>query len=169
MGTMHGSTIDPQLAVELSELADGSISLFVILPIFQGMMVSDRRAATLAACELSIGEHLAELDGILGELLGCRDGTDGDLTTSLFQSLTALSKQPASAARDAAILHVVKHAQLCLLGCCGFALRLARTAGEERLVHALEESLARIGSLAGQFSVPDIGSDVGRARQLSFA
>ena len=155
MGTKCSSTIFGQLAEELSELADGSISLFVILPIFRGMMVSDSRAMALARFEASIGEHLAHLDGILDDVFLSRDRSDGDLTQSLFRSLTHIRTRPLSPARDQEILGVVQQAQLFLLGSCSFALRLARHAEAGPSVQVLKESLARIGSLAAPFMASD--------------
>lgn len=155
METKCSSTISGQLAEELSELADGSISLFVILPIFRGMMVSDSRAMALARFEASIGEHLAHLDGILDDLFLTRDRSDSDLTQSLFRSLTHLRTRAVSPARDQEILAVVQQAQLFLLGACSFALRLARHAEAESSAQVLKESLARIGSLAAPYTVSD--------------
>ena len=144
-----------QLEDELSELADGSISLFVILPIFRGMLISDSRAMALARFEASIGEHLAHLDSILDDVFLTRDRSDGDLTQSLFRSLTEIRARPQSTARDEEILGVVQQAQLFLLGCCSFALRLAHHAGAARSAQVLKESLTRIGSLAAPYTVSD--------------
>jgi hypothetical protein len=143
-----------QLAEELAELHDGSISLFVTLPVFGDLMLSPERAMALKRFEALLGEHLAFLDGILGDVLVRRDREDGDLTRSLFRELTNLRLRPRSAARDAAILSVVEQAQLCLMGSCSFALRFARQARVDRSVHVLEESLQRLGSLALQLSMP---------------
>jgi hypothetical protein len=156
---MYDSTIDGQFAEELAELHDGSISLFVTLPVFRSLMVSEQRAAGLARFEGLIGEHLAHLDGILGDVLVRRDRADGDLTRSLFGALTSLRMRPASPSRDEEILGIVQQAQLFLMGSCSFALRFARQAQVDRSVHVLEGSLARIGSLAMQFMVPARGTD----------
>jgi hypothetical protein len=169
MGTMHSSTVDGQLAEELSELVDGSISLFVILPIFRDMLVSDSRAAVLARYEAAMSEHLVHLDGILGDLLPRPEDADGDLTASLFQSLTHLRARPACVARDLEIVGVVQQAQLCLLGSCGFALRFARSANAIRSVPVLEASLARIGSPIGQYPVSESLPTATPTRQLAYA
>jgi hypothetical protein len=157
-GALTNSTIDGQLAEELAELHDGSISLFVTLPVFRGLLISDQRAAALARFEGLVGEHLAHLDGILGDVIVRRDRSDGDLTRSLFRSLGVVRARPASPSRDQEILGVVEQAQLFLMGSCSFALRFARQARLERSVHVLEDSLARIGSLAMQFMSPNDGA-----------
>ncbi len=159
MGISDISTTDGPLAEELSELADGSISLYVILPIFRRMLVSDSRAMALLRFESLISEHLANLDGILGDVLLRRDQCDGDLTKSLFRSLTHLRTRPASTARDLEILGVVQQAQLFLIGSCGFALRFARGAQADETVRVLEESLHRVGSRVGPYTVSDLGSE----------
>ncbi len=164
MATSCISTTDGQLAEELSELADGSISLFVVLPILRDMCVSDSRAVALAQLETSIGEHLANLDGILGDVLLRRDHCDGDLTRSLFRSLTHLRSRPASTSRDLEIVAVVQQAQLFLVGSCGFALRFARCAQADEAVRVLEESLLRIGSRCGQYTVSEYASERAFAR-----
>lgn len=147
---MPQTTIDGQYAEELSELHDGSISLFVTLPVFRSMLVSEQRAKALEVFESGIAEHLAHLDGILGDVLVRRDRSDGDLTRSLFGELTRLRARAASVGRDLEILAVVQQAQVFLLGSCSFALRFARLASVERAAHVLEESLRRIGSMALQ-------------------
>ena len=136
-----------QFTEELGELHDGSISLFVTLPVFRTLLVSERSAAALTRFEAIVGEHLAHLDGIVGSILVRRDRTDGDLTKSLFRSLTTISVHPPSQARDDAILGVLEQAQLFLMGSCGFALRFARQAGVDRSVQVLEASMNRLGSL----------------------
>ena len=163
MGISDISTIDGPLAEELSELADGSISLFVILPIFQRMLISDSRAMALQRFEGLMSEHLANLDGILGDVLLRRDQCDGELTKSLFGSLTQLRARPACTARDLEILGVVQQAQLFLVGSCGFALRFARGAHAHETVRVLEESLHRVGSQVSQYT----GSDSVSERALS--
>jgi hypothetical protein len=143
-----------QFAEELAELHDGSISLFVTLPVFRDMMLSERNAAALSRFESVIAEHLAHLDDILGDVLIRRDRSDGHLTRSLFRSIANLRVWPATAARDEEILSIVEQAQLFLMGSCSFALRYARQARIERSAHVLEESLARIGSLAVALAAP---------------
>lgn len=164
MAISYISTTDGQLAEELSELADGSISLFVVLPILREMCVSDRRAVALARFENMISEHLTHLDGILGDALVRRDHSDGDLTQSLFRSLTHLRIRPASTARDLEILSVVQQAQLFLVGSCGFALRFARTAQADQAVRVLEKSLLLIGSQVGPYLVTEYVSELAYAR-----
>ncbi len=164
MGTSYISTTDGPLAEELSELADGSISLFVVLPILREMCVSDSRAVALARFEKLISEHLAHLDGILGDVLLRRDHCDGDLTRSLFRSLTHLRIRPASTARDLEILGVVQQAQVFLVGSCGFALRFARSAQADEAVRVLEESLLRLGAQVGQYTVSEYVSELAYAR-----
>jgi hypothetical protein len=145
---MFLSTIKGQFVEELGELHDGSVSLFVTLPVFRKLLVTERCAATLARFEATIGEHLGHLDGILGDVLVRRDRADGHLTRSLFRSLAGLRHHAPSAERDAEILGVLEQAQLFLMGSCGFALRFARQAGVDRSVQVLEESMSRIGALA---------------------
>jgi hypothetical protein len=157
---MVASVHTGQFAEELGELHDGSVSLFVTLPVFRTMLVSESNAATLTRFELAIGEHLAYLDGILGDVALRRDRTDGDLTRSLFRSLMSLRVHAPSAARDDAILAVLEQAQLFLLGSCGYALRFARQSGVDRSVRVLEASLGRIGSLASRFSLTREASSV---------
>jgi len=145
---MFESTIKGQFAEELGELHDGSISLFVTLPVFRTLLVTERCVATLSRFELVIGEHLAYLDGILGDVIVRRDRADGNLTRSLFRSLTSIRIQIPSVERDEEILSVLEQAQLFLMGSCGFALRFARQAGVARSVRVLEESMTRIAALA---------------------
>ena len=156
---MPFATIDGQYAEELAELHDGSIGLFVTLPVFRGLMVCAESASALSEFEGLVGEHLAQLDGILGDVLVRSDRTDGDLTRSLFRSLLLLRQRPASAARDHEILAIVAQAQVFLMGSCSYALRFARQACVERGVRVLEESLMSIGSLAVQFLVPSDGDE----------
>jgi hypothetical protein len=149
-GTVSQSTLDGQYAEELAELHDGSVSLFVTLPVFRGMLVSEQRMRSLAEFEAGLGEHLAHLDSILGDVFVRRDRNDGDLTRMLFEALGTLRLRAATVSRDAEILGVVQRAQAFLLGSCSFALRFARQAHVDRAVHVLEESLGRIGSIALQ-------------------
>lgn len=142
------STIQGQFAEELGELHDGSISLFVTLPVFRALLVTERCLATLTRFESAIGEHLAYLDGILSDVFVRRNRADGDLTRSLVQSLSIIRTQLPSEERDEEILSVLEQAQLFLMGSCGFALRFARQAGVTRSVRVLEESMARIAALA---------------------
>jgi hypothetical protein len=165
MSTSDISTIDGPLAEELSELADGSISLFVILPIFQRMLVSDSRAMALQRFEGLISEHLANLDSVLGDVLLRRDQCDGDLTKSLFRSVTHLRIRPESVARDHEILGVVHQAQLFLVGSCGFALRFATSAHADETVRVLQASLLILGSMIGQSAVPVSVSEVVQPRR----
>ena len=148
---MHPSMAGEQFAEELSELHDGSISLFVTLPVFRQLLVSRRAAAVLARCEAVLGEHLAHLDGILTPTLSHADRTDGDLTSSLFGSLGRVRRLPASDVRDDEIVRLVQQAQLFLMGSCSFALQFAQHAGIDRAAYVLEASLARLGALALQF------------------
>jgi len=145
---MFESTIKGQFAEELGELHDGSISLFVTLPVFRTLLVTERCVATLARFESAIGEHLAYLDGILGDVYVRRDRADGNLTRSLFRSLTCIRTKIPSVERDEEILSVLEQAQLFLMGSCGFALRFARQVGVARSVRVLEESMTRIAALA---------------------
>lgn len=155
---MYMSTTSGQFAEELAELHDGSVSLFVTLPILRKLMSSPKPSAALARFEGVIGEHLAQLDCILDDLVAHRERRDSDLTRSLFRSLSILRERPASRERDAQILEIVEQAQLFLMGSCGFALRFARQAGVDRSVHVLERSLEQIGSLACDFpTVEQIG------------
>ena len=151
---MNDAVNSGQFAEELAELHDGSISLFVTLPLFRNLMISEQRAAVLARFEGLIGEHLAQLDSILGDVLVRGDRSDGNLTRSLFRSIATLGVWPATPARDEEILSIVEQAQLFLMGSCGFALRYARQARVERSVQVLEDSLSRIGSLAVQLAAP---------------
>lgn len=147
---MTDAAIKGQFAEELAELHDGSISLFVTLPVLRSLLVSEQRAAALAAFEGLIAEHLAHLDGILGDVLVRRDRSDGHLTKSLFRSIAELRLWPASAERDTEILELVSQAQLFLMGSCGFALRYAKQAGVQRSASVLQDSLTRIGTFAVQ-------------------
>jgi hypothetical protein len=165
---VYTATTNGQFAEELAELHDGSISLFVTLPVFRDLMLSEQRAATLTRFEALIAEHLAHLDGILGDVLVRRDRTDGDLTRSLFRSLSALRARPASPSRDMEILGIVQQAQLFLMGSCSFALRFARQARIDRSEQVLEDSLRRLGTLAVQFISP-AGDDDLTAREWSDA
>lgn len=145
---MFVPAISGQFAEELGELHDGSVSLFVTLPVFRTLLVSEGCAMLLRRFEAVLGEHLAHLDGILGDVLVRRDRTDGDLTRSLFRALTMLRSSAPSSERDAEILTTLEQAQIFLMGSCGFALRFARQAGVDRSVQVLEESMGRLGSLA---------------------
>ena len=145
---MFAPAVKGQFAEELSELHDGSISLFVTLPVFRKLLVAEHSAVSLSRFEAVIGEHLAHLDGILGDVLVRRDRADGDLTRSLFHALTSIRTQAASAERDDEILGVLEQAQLFLMGSCGYALRFARQAGVDRAVQVLERSMRQIGSFA---------------------
>ncbi len=149
---MPSVMINGEFAEELAELHDGSVSLFVTLPVFRGLLLSAQHAQSLVRFESDIAEHLAYLDGIIGDVLVRRERSDGDLTRSLFLSLSMLRARAASVARDIEILDVIQQAQVFLMGSCSFALRFARQANVERSVHVLEESLSRIGSLALQYS-----------------
>ncbi len=156
---MQRAAVDGQYAEELAELHDGSIALFVTLPVFRSLVVSDRSAVALQQFEGLVGEHLAHLDGILGDVSVSCERSDSDLTRSLFRSLVLLRQRPASPARDHEILAVVARAQVFLMGSCSYALRFARQACLERGVHVLELSRIRIGSLAVQFLVPSDGDE----------
>jgi hypothetical protein len=153
------SPVHGQFAEELAELHDGSISLFVTLPVFRSLMLSEPLAVSLHRFEALIGEHLAYLDGILGDVLVRRDRADGSLTRILFRALSQLRQRPASATRDAEIAGVVEQAQLFLMGSCSFALRFARQAGVDRSVQVLEESMARLGAFAVQLVSPTAERD----------
>ena len=96
---MTDAAVKGQFAEELAELHDGSISLFVTLPVFRSLLVSEQRASALQAFESLIAEHLAHLDGILGDVLVRRDRSDGHLTASLFRSIAELRLRPASPQR----------------------------------------------------------------------
>jgi hypothetical protein len=159
---MFMSSITGQFAEELGELHDGSVSLFVILPVFRKMLVTERCAVTVARFEATIGEHLAHLDGILGDVLVRRDRADGHLTRSLFSSLAGFRDHAPSVERDAEIFGVIEQALLFLTGSCGFALRCARQASVDRSVQVLEESMRRIGSLALLFPAHPAASPHGR-------
>lgn len=155
--------VDGQFAEELAELHDGSVSLFVTLPVFRSLLVTSEYAEALSRFEAVVAEHLAHLDGIIGDVLVRRDRSDGDLTRTLFQSLADLRHGAATLSRDIEILGVVQQAQAFLLGSCGFALRFARQARVDRSVQVLEESLGRLGTLALQ------GAGVRRDRGRSIA
>lgn len=159
-GAVFEAEAKGQFAEELAELHDGSISLFVTLPVFRSLLVSSESAELLLRYESLLAEHLAHLDGILGDVLVRRERSDGHLTRSLFRSITAARCQAATLARDEQILSIVEQAQLFLMGSCGFALRYARLASGERSVQVLEESLARIGSIAVQLVAPHWNSRV---------
>lgn len=154
-GAVYTSLVHGQFAEELAELHDGSISLFVTLPVFRSLMLSESLAASLYKFEAVIGEHLAYLDGILGDVLVRRDRADGSLTRTLFRSLVQLRQRPASTSRDAEIAGIVEQAQLFLMGSCSFALRYARQAGVDRSVQVLEGSMSRIGTFAVQLVSPN--------------
>lgn len=147
---MYMSATSGQFADELAELHDGSVSLFVTLPVLRGMMTSLERSERLSRFEAVIGEHLAQLDGIVGDTMMRRTRRDGDLTRSLFRSLENVRAYPQSRERDDQILGIVEEAQLFLMGSCGFALRFARQAGVDRSVRVLETSMMQIGSLANE-------------------
>lgn len=142
------SSVRDQFAEELAELHDGSISLFVTLPVFRQLLQSRETAALLSRCEAMLGEHLAHLDGILAPVLAHADRHDGDLTSRLFRSLGRMRRLPPSPSRDEDIVGVVQQAQLFLMGSCSFALRFARQAQLERSVQVLEDALSRLGSVA---------------------
>ena len=166
---MTDAAIRGQFAEELAELHDGSISLFVTLPVFRSLVVSGHLADALVSFEGMVAEHLAHLDGILGDVLIRRDRSDGYLTKSLFQSITHLHVWPATSVRDDEILHLVQQAQMFLMGSCSFALRCAKLAHVGRAVHVLEESLARIGSLAVQLIALPGGEETESEKVLSNA
>ncbi len=105
--TSYSATLGGRSAEELSELADGSIRLFGILPILCSMVVEDRRASELQRFKVLIGEHLAHPDGLLGDVLGRRDRFDSKLTRGLFDALSQLRALPASTTRDGDIFAVV--------------------------------------------------------------
>ena len=155
---MRPSLAGEQFAEELSELHDGSISLFVTLPVFRQLLVSRRAAAVLSRCEVVVGEHLAHLDGILTPTLSHADRVDGDLTGTLFRALARMRRLPASDGRDDEIVRHIQQAQLFLMGSCSFALQFAQHAGIDRASHVLEESLARLGALAVQFVPWPVGA-----------
>lgn len=150
---MRESLVEQEYADELTELHDGSISLFVTLPVFRALLQSPQRADALKPIEAGMGEHLASLDGILGDVSVRRDRADSELTRRLFASLIGMRSRVASAARDREIMAVIQEAQAFLVGSCSFALRCARQVRGERAVQVLETSLGRIGSLAPQLSL----------------
>jgi hypothetical protein len=153
-GAVYAAGEKGQFAEELAELHDGSVSLFVTLPVFRGLLVSEQRAEILSRFESLIGEHLAHLDGILGDVLIRRERSDGHLTRSLFRSISTVRSGAATPTRDDQILGIIEQAQLFLMGSCSFALRYARRVGGERSVQVLEDSLTRIGSIAVQLTAP---------------
>jgi hypothetical protein len=155
---MRESMVEQEFAEELTELHDGSISLFVTLPVFRDLLESAHRTDALQRLEETIGEHLAYLDGILGDALIRRDRSDSELTRWLFDSLRRVRSLSASTARDYEILLVMQRAQASLMGSCSFALRCARQVRRQRAVEVLEESLARIGSLAPQLTITQLPS-----------
>ncbi len=165
MNTGYSATLDGRFAEELSELADGSMSLFVILPIFRSLVVSERRASELQRFEALMGEHLAQLEGILGDVMVRRDRSDGALTRVLFDELSRLGALPASTTRDTEIFAVVEQAQLFLMGSCSFSLQCARDAELARPADVLEDALARIGSMA----VQSVASNVLRPARFTSA
>lgn len=142
------SATSGQFADELSELHDGSVSLFVTLPVLRRMTTSLELSERLKRFEAVIGDHLAQLDAIVDDMMMRRTRRDGDLTRSLFRSLECVRAYPESRERDDQILSIVQEAQLFLMGSCGFALRFARQAGVDRSVRVLETSMERIASLA---------------------
>ena len=152
---MIASAMRGQFADELAELHEGSVSLFVTLPVFRSLVISQHCADVLAKSEAMIGEHLAYLDGILGEILVRRDRMDGELTRSLFRAISRVRLLTACAERDVEIIRVIEQAQLFLMGSCSFALRSARQAKGSRTEQVLEESLHRIGSLAGALTTAE--------------
>ncbi len=165
---MRESMVEQEFAEELTELHDGSISLFVTLPVFRGLLESAQRADALQRLEANIGEHLAYLDGILGDVLVRRDRMDSELTRWLFDSLNRLRALAASATRDREIMSVMQQAQAGLMGSCGFALRCARQVRRQRAVEVLEASLGRIGSLAPQLTQAQVPAvPVARAEWLN--
>ena len=146
------SPTSDQFADELSELHDGSVSLFVTLPVLRRMMTSLELSDRLMRFEAVIGDHLARLDAIVGDMVMRRTRRDGDLTRLLFRSLECVRAYPESRERDDQILGIVEEAQLFLMGSCGFALRFARQAGIDRSVHVLETSMERIASVASDLT-----------------
>lgn len=145
---MIASTMQVQFADELAELHEGSVSLFVTLPVFRALVISQHCADVLASSEATIGEHLAYLDGILGEIVVRRDRRDGELTRSLFRAISRVRLRTACVERDMEIIRIIEYAQMFLMGSCSFALRSARRSKGSRTEQVLEESLQRIGSLA---------------------
>lgn len=145
---MLTSAIAAQFADELTELHEGSVSLFVTLPVFRALALSQQCAEVLARFEAMIGEHLAYLDGIFCDVLVRRDRRDGELTRLLFRSLRTLRARQASEERDLDIIRTVEQAQLFLMGSCSFALSFARQAQVSRSEQVLVDSLRRIRSLA---------------------
>ena len=141
-----------QFADELAELHDGSVSLFLTLPVLRRMMTSLELSQRLMRFEAVIGDHLAQLDAIIGDIMMRRTRRHGDLTRSLFRSLECVRAYPESRERDHQILGIVEEAQLFLMGSCGFALRFARQAGIDRSVHVLETSMERIASVANDLT-----------------
>jgi hypothetical protein len=166
---MTDAAIKGQFAEELAELHDGSISLFVTLPVFRSLLVSEHRAAALESFEALIAEHLAHLDGILGDVLIRRERSDSHLTKSLFHSIAELRLWPATPARDDEIVELVGQAQLFLMGSCSFALRYAKQAGVQQSAYVLQDSLTRLGSLAVQLVASQWDSDAQSQHQLSNA
>jgi len=151
-GVMLVGHTEGQFKDELAELHDGSISLFVTLPVFRQLVQSRELGRMLARCESVIGEHLAHLDGILAGLLSRAERHDGNLTSSLFKALVRVRVMPASEVRDGEIVEIIEQAQLFLTGSCSFALRFARQAELYRASHVLEASLRRLGTLAAEFA-----------------
>ena len=152
---MIASVMQRQFADELTELHEGSVSLFVTLPVFRALVTSQQCADVLARFEATIGEHLAYLDGILGQIFVRRDRRDGELTRSLFRAIARVRLRSACAERDVEIIRVIGQAQLFLMGSCSFALRSARQARVSHTEQVLEESLQRIGSLAVELTTAE--------------
>jgi hypothetical protein len=144
---MNFGASDNELVNELSELHDGSVSLFVTLPVFRNMLTCPILVESFEQLERMVGEHFAQLDRILASVPVGERQCDGDVTKSLFDSLRSMHGQAASPLRDAEIVQAVQQAQLYLLGSCGFALRCARQDGLDGVAALLEISMRRMRSV----------------------
>jgi hypothetical protein len=149
-----------ELAGELTELHDASVTAFVTMPVFAALMQSQECAPSLRAIATALGEHLNALDCILHDVKIRRADDDSDFTRSLFVRLTAITQRTPSPARDDEILRMVDQVMLFLIGSCAFALQCARRAGEYRVVHVLEPAIGRLTAVKARWTVS--GRDVSR-------
>jgi hypothetical protein len=144
---MVTETLEEQLMAELSELHDGSLCLLLTLPVFERMVTCEASSAELRDLHAAMGTHLTELDQTLGWARFGRVRDDSDLTKRLFTAVTELYAEPASPDRDRAVLRAVQHAQLYLLGSCGFAIRCARQIDRGAISEVLERSVRLLRSV----------------------
>ena len=144
---MLAETLEEQLTAELSELHDGSLCLLLTLPVFERMLICPTSSAEFRELHGAMGQHLTELDRTLGWVRYGRAREDSELTRQLFTAVTELHAERPSPERDLTVLSTVQHAQLYLLGSCGFAIRCARQAGRSAIADVLEESVRLLRSV----------------------